>query len=186
MNRIIAMTMLLLAAVNGGYAQNKSKEKMEAPKINFEKLKKGHWSEEERKNVDLIADFVQHIMNDHDFEYVLKTFDNNEYVQHNRAIPDGIKGLISYVTTFAKRFPEYSYDVKYIVASGDMVVFHSHVTTKAKNRGNEKKGFVITDTWKLRDGKIVEHWDAIQPLNGFFRFYIWLTGGKIRNSNGLF
>lgn len=159
---------------------------MSKPQIDFETLKQKHWSEEEVKNVGIIADFVQHLMNDHDFDYVLKHFDNDNYIQHNRNLPDGVDGLVSYVKTFVKRFPEYSYDVKHIITSKSMVVFHSHVTTKAANRGNEKKGFIITDTWKLRDGKIIEHWDAIQPLNAFFRFYVWLVGGSIKNSNGLF
>ncbi len=159
---------------------------MDKPQINFEALKQKHWSEEEAKNVDTIADFVQHLMNDHNFDYVLEHFDNSKYVQHNRNLPDGVQGLVSYVKTFVKSFPEYSYDVKHIIASKDMVVFHSHATTKAKNRGNEKKGFIITDTWKLENGEIVEHWDAIQPLNAFFRLYVWLVGGKVRNSNGLF
>jgi len=85
-----------------------------------------------------------------------------------------------------KQFPEFSYDVKWIVASDDMVVFHSHVTIKAKDRGNEKKGFIITDTWRLENGEIVEHWDAIQAIQPLLRFYMWIQGGKKRNKNTQF
>ena len=30
------------------------------------------------------------------------------------------------------------------------------------------------DTWKVENGKITEHWDAVQPIDGFMRFYFWM------------
>ena len=159
---------------------------MDTLKINFDALKKNHWSEKELENAELLTDFVQNLMNNHDFDYVMEKFNNDRYVQHNRAIPDGINGLVEYVKGFVKRFPDYTYDVKRIFADGDNIVFHSQATVNKKHRGNEKKGFNIIDTWKVEDGKIVEHWDAIQPIDGFMRFYIWLIGGKTLNSNGIY
>ena len=105
-----------------------------------------------------------------------------EYVDFRK----GIDGLVGVVEAFAKRYPDYCYDVKRIIVDGDHVVFHSHATMKKADRGNDKKGLNITDTWKLRDGQIVEHWDSIQPIDGFMRLYVLLTGGKIRNPNGVF
>ena len=154
--------------------------------IDFDSLKQEHWSSKELRNAELISDFVQHLMNDHDFDYVLETYGNANYVQHNRTIPDGMVALVGFVQAFAKRFPEYTYDVKSIIADGDYVTFHSHATINKRHRGNDKKGLNIIDTWRLKDGDIVEHWDAIQPLDGFMRFYALLTGGRIRNINGVF
>ena len=94
--------------------------------------------------------------------------------------------IISYVESFAKRFPEYTYDVKHIYADGDFVTFHSHATLKAAHRSNDRKGLNIIDTWKLEDAKIVEHWDALQPLDLFMRFYMFVTGGSFKNNNGVF
>ena len=159
---------------------------METLRIDFESLKQEHWSERELTNATLITDFVQHLMNDHNFDYVLQNFNHESYIQHNRSIGDGVPALVDFVKDFARRFPDYAYDVKHIFADGDFIVFHSHATTKEEHRGNDKKGLIMKDTWKLRDGKIVDHWDAIQPLDGFMRFYAWLTGGKIRNANGVF
>ncbi|MEX0289163.1 MAG: nuclear transport factor 2 family protein [Flavobacteriaceae bacterium] len=159
---------------------------MEVVKINFDELKKNSWSEKEVNNVKLIIDFIQHLMNNHDFDYVSKTFSNKVYVQHNRGIPDGLDALIKYVKDFTKRYPEYSYDVKHIYADGDFVIFHSHATLKAKHRGNEEKGLNIIDTWRIKEGQIADHWDAVQPMDGFMRFYNLLTGGKIQNSNKVY
>ena len=51
--------------------------------LKFDELKKDHWSEQEVENVKLILDFVQHLMNSHDFDYVAKKFGNQSYTQHN-------------------------------------------------------------------------------------------------------
>lgn len=159
---------------------------MSTLKVKFDTLKKENWSENELENAKLISDFIQNLMNDHKFDYVKQVFGNDDYVQHNRNMQDGIDGVIKTVKQLATRFPDYTYDVKHMYADGEYVIFHSHATVRKQHRGNDQKGFNITDTWKIRDGKIVEHWDSIQPIDGFMRFYLWLTGGAIRNPNGVF
>ena len=154
--------------------------------IDYDTLKKDSWSEQEQNNVKLIIDFVQNLMNNHNFDYVTETFSNQVYKQHNRSIPDGLPALIEYVKNFAKSNPDYTYDVKHVYADGDYVIFHSHATINAKHRGNEHKGLNIIDTWRIQDGQIAEHWDALQPMDGFMRTYNLLTGGKIRNDNGVY
>ena len=159
---------------------------MDTIQINFDDFKKDTWSAQETQNVKLIIEFVQQLMNYHDFERVLRDFDNQYYKQHNRGIPDGMNGLTDYLKGFVKRFPEYAYDVKHIHADGDHVIFHSHITVNKKDRGNDKKGFNASATWRISNNQIVEHWDSLQPMNGFMRFIFWLTGGKIANSNGVY
>lgn len=166
--------------------QSNSSNMMDTLKINLDALRKSNWTDKEFKQAELMVDFVQHLMNNHNFEYISEQYGDNSYVQHSRGIADGMDELIKYVRNSAKRFAEYTYDVKHIYVDGDYVTFHSHATIKKKHRGNDKKGFNIIDTWKIKDGKIVEHWDAIQPINGFMRFYVWLSGGKMKNSNGMF
>ena len=160
--------------------------KNNTPKIDFNKFTKQHWTETESENVKVVIDFFQHLMNEHDFEYTIKTYGNTSYLQHNRAIPNEIEGLVGYVKNMTKRFPDYSFDVKNIFADGDFVILHSHTTMKKKHRGNEKKGFIITDTFKLKNGKLVEHWDAIQPIDLATRFLFLMIGGKIGNNNSTF
>ncbi|MEM6772622.1 MAG: nuclear transport factor 2 family protein [Bacteroidota bacterium] len=159
---------------------------MLAPSIHPGKLSKTHWSATEAENVSLIADFVQRLMNDHDFDYVSERFSNSSYVQHNRNIPDGMPALIRFVSDFAQKYPEYSYDVKHVYADGDFVIFHSQATINAKDRGNDHKGLNIIDTWRIKDGQIVEHWDALQPMDIPMRLFTLFNGGKVRNENGVY
>ena len=146
--------------------------------VDFEALERPHWSDGERANAQTVAQFVQLLMNDHAFDKVLERYSTDTYVQHNRAIPDGIDGLVGYVARLVKRFPDYSYDVRQVVPSGDRVVFHSHATLRRRDRGNQKKGFIIFDMWKVDDGRIANHWDALQPLDVTSRLIAFVGGGS--------
>ncbi len=155
-------------------------------RIDLANLAQDHWTSDEHRNAALVVDFFQKLMNDHDFEHTLRTHSGTDYVQHNRAIPDGIDGLVGYVKALVKRFPDYGFDVKRIVSSGDIVVLHSHATLKAAHRGNPAKGFIITDTFRIEEGRLAEHWDAIQPIDFATRLLILLTGGAVGNQNPTF
>lgn len=158
----------------------------QTPQIELNKHMQEHWEPQEKENVAVVVDFFQRLMNEHDFEYTSKKYGGGSYTQHNRAIPNEISGLVSYVKNMTKRFPEYSFDVKRIYADAEFVILHSHTTMKAKHRGNEKKGFIITDTFRLKNGQLAEHWDAIQPIDFFSRFLMLVTGGTIGNNNPTF
>ena len=178
--RMIASTLLLMASATA------SPQNADNPVINLQSLQKNSWTEQELANAALITDFVQNLMNNHNFEYVLERYNDSSYVQHNRNLPDKITGLVSFLKEFVEGYPEYSYDVKHIYVDGDYVIFHSHATLNKDDRGNDKKGMNIIDTWRLENGKIVEHWDSIQALDGFMRFYSLINGGDIKNTNGVF
>ena len=156
------------------------------PQIDFKEHAQAKWTAQETANVQIVTEFFQHLMNEHDFDYTLKTYGEVPYLQHNKAIPNNIDGLVGYVKNLTKRFPDYAFDVKKIFADGDIVVLHSHTTLKAKDRGNEKKGFIITDTFRLENDQMVEHWDAIQPIDLRTRLLWLMIGGTVGNDNSLF
>lgn len=159
---------------------------MEGLKIDLNRLKKNNWTAQEEKNAELVVDFVQNLMNNHDFDYVMDKFGKGSYTQHNRGMLDGLKGVVEFVSNFVKRFPDFSYDVKHIYVDGDFVTLHSHSTSNKKERGNPNKGFNIIDIWKVENGQLVEHWDAVQPINGLMRLYTLFAGGSVKNENTLF
>lgn len=175
--------LFLLLLLNSNLSAAQSAGKLT---INFQSFQKSSWTKTELKNAELITDFVQNLMNNHNFDYVLKKYNNSSYIQHNRNIPNGINGLVEFLEEFVEDYPEYTYDVKRIHVDGDFVIFHSHATLDIEDRGDDQKGMNIIDTWRVENGKIVEHWDSIQALDGFMRLYSLLSGGDIRNSNGVF
>lgn len=181
--KFIVMLFLVVGVNSGSVVASEESEK---PRINFEVLEKSSWSEAELKNAKLVTDFVQNLMNNHNFDYVLERYNDSSYKQHNRNLPDKVDGLVGFLREFVEEYPDYSYDVKHIYVDGDFVIFHSHATLKREDRGNDQKGMNIVDTWRIENGKIVEHWDSIQALDWFMRFYALVSGGDIQNSNGVF
>ncbi|NOU49053.1 SnoaL-like domain-containing protein [Pseudoalteromonas sp. JBTF-M23] len=178
--KIIA-SILLIWASTSAFAQNAEKLV-----IDLQSLQKPNWTEQELANAALVTDFVQNLMNNHDFDYILKHYNDSAYIQHNRNLPDKVSGLVGFLKEFVEEYPDYTYDVKHIYVDGDYVIFHSHATLEEDDRGNDEKGMNIIDTWRLDDGRIVEHWDSIQALDTFMRFYSLISGGDIRNDNGVF
>ncbi|MDJ0770115.1 MAG: nuclear transport factor 2 family protein [Ilumatobacter sp.] len=159
---------------------------METLTIDLNDLGRTGWTPEEQANAALVAEFVRLLMNEHDFEAVRDRFGSGAYLQHNHGIADGIEGVLETIGRLVKRFPDYAYDVKHILVDGDIVTFHSHATLRRSHRGNPRKGFNITDRWRVVEGNIVEHWDSIQPIDLFARFYILVSGGRVRNDNGTY
>lgn len=89
-----------------------------------------------------------------------------KYIQHCPSMKDGFEGLMVLLTKLATDFDGYSIDVKRLVAEGDYVVAHCLYRF---GRINSKEK-VIFELFRVEDGKMVEHWDAIQdvpadPLN---------------------
>ena len=154
--------------------------------INPAKFEKAHWNQEDKNKVEAVLRFIQTLMNEHNFEQIRKDFKGKGYKQHNRNMTDNIEGVIKALSDLVKNAPEFSYDVKQVFVDGDHVIVHSHATLKAKHRGDDTKGMNIMDTWKVVDGNLVEHWDAVQGLDLSMRLYGLFAAGKVRNDNGVF
>ena len=52
-----------------------------------------------------------------------------------------------------------SIDVKRVIAEGDYVAVHHHLKLDPHERG-----FACIEFFRVCDGKIVEHWDAVQTV----------------------
>jgi len=81
------------------------------------------------------------------------------YIQHNPQAADGPEAFVQFVTGFTAQFPQLKVDVRRVIAEGDFVVTHSLLTL-----GPEDRGTSAADIFRLQDGKIVEHWDVLQPM----------------------
>lgn len=83
----------------------------------------------------------------------------DEYIQHNPAVSDGKAGFIDYFEKMAKEYPEKDIEFVRVIAEGDFVALHTHQTWPGKDE------YVTMDFFRFdENGKIVEHWDAIQQI----------------------
>jgi predicted SnoaL-like aldol condensation-catalyzing enzyme len=82
---------------------------------------------------------------------VVQLFASN-YKQHNPVIPDGPSAIAKLIPTLTAL----TYEPGMAVAEGDLVMVHGRYT------GWGPKPMVAVDIFRLRDGKVVEHWDVLQ------------------------
>jgi predicted SnoaL-like aldol condensation-catalyzing enzyme len=83
----------------------------------------------------------------------------DQYIQHNPDVPDGPLGFIDYFERMQREYPEKTIEFVRCIAEGDLVALHTHQVWP----GNDQ--YVTMDFLRFDDnGKIVEHWDAIQQV----------------------
>ncbi|MCP4333189.1 MAG: hypothetical protein GY785_11080 [Gammaproteobacteria bacterium] len=82
-----------------------------------------------------------------------------EYIRHNPLVADGKQAFIDYFGEMGRDYPDKSIEFVCAVAEGDMVALHTHQTWPGGDQ------YVTMDFFRFDDnGKIVEHWDAIQEV----------------------
>ena len=83
----------------------------------------------------------------------------DRYIQHNPLVGDGKQPFIDYFDEMHRDFPDKSIEFVRAVAEGDLVALHTH----QKWPGGDE--YVTMDFFRFDDnGKIVEHWDAMQEI----------------------
>jgi predicted SnoaL-like aldol condensation-catalyzing enzyme len=103
--------------------------------------------------------FVNAAFNEKKPAEAVENYGGSHYIQHNPQAPDGFEAFIQFVEGFVNQFPQLSYEIKRIVAEGDLVALHSLLKTSPEDRGT-----AVADFFRLEAGKVVEHWDVLQPI----------------------
>jgi NADPH:quinone reductase-like Zn-dependent oxidoreductase/predicted SnoaL-like aldol condensation-catalyzing enzyme len=106
----------------------------------------------------LVTAFVDELLVRKDLA-AIDTYVDTEYHEHNPNIPDGAAGLKAGLGFYFEQFPQLSVTPKRVIAQGDLVAVHSHYIDTPGERGR-----AVIDLFRVRDGKIVEHWDASQDV----------------------
>jgi predicted SnoaL-like aldol condensation-catalyzing enzyme len=121
-------------------------------------------------NKEVVTSFYKLAFNDHKPAAAVEKYVGAEYTQHNPMVADGSLAFIDFVNGFVAKNPHLHVDIKRVIAEGDLVVTHVLITTSDNDRG-----VAAMDIFRLEEGKIVEHWDVVQPVPD-----------KPANENGMF
>ena len=89
----------------------------------------------------------------------IEKYIGTEYIQHNPDVADGTKGFIEYFNRMQTEYPKKSIEFVRCIAEGNLVALYTHQTWP----GNDQ--YVTMDFFRFdENGKICEHWDAIQQI----------------------
>lgn len=111
------------------------------------------------ENKERVRSFYETAFNDGDPEGAVQRYLGDRYTQHNPQAVDGAEAFIGFVKWYRGEFPALHVEIKRMIAEGDLVVTHGVIRTSPEDRGN-----AAVDIFRLEDGKIIEHWDVLQPV----------------------
>lgn len=115
-------------------------------------------SAQEEANRTVVLAFYEKGLNQKDADAALAHV-GDRYVQHNPNAADGPDGFRKFIGFLREKFPNSHSEIKRSFVDGDYVTLHVHAVREPGTRGN-----AIVDIFKLENGKIVEHWDVVQPI----------------------
>jgi predicted SnoaL-like aldol condensation-catalyzing enzyme len=116
------------------------------------------YTEQERGNRDAVLDFYEAGVNRRDYAAAVRHL-GDRYIQHDPNVSDGPEGFRELFTFMGANFPKFRVEIKRVFVEGDMVAVHVRSFD-----GPTPNGEAGVDIFRLEGGKIVEHWDVIQPI----------------------
>jgi predicted SnoaL-like aldol condensation-catalyzing enzyme len=109
-------------------------------------------------NRAIVSDFVDRFYAKRDVAGAFAAHVSPTYIQHNPGLPDGPQAAVQALGPMFAR-PGSRFDVKHLLIDGDLALVH------LLGQGNaDGPGAAVADLYRLKDGKIVEHWDVLQPI----------------------
>jgi predicted SnoaL-like aldol condensation-catalyzing enzyme len=112
------------------------------------------------ENKAVVLGYETTIFDKHNVKEALEKYVAPDYVQHSPEVPPGKDGLAARMggpdsVIFQ---PNRHHDIVKVVAEGDEVVTFAHSYKEGE------RGVAVVDWFRLKGGKIVEHWDILQQV----------------------
>lgn len=114
---------------------------------------------ETQRNREVVLGFLRTAFTEKRPADAFAAYVGEDYVQHNPHAPARADASAEYLESFVHRFPELTLEVHRIVAEDDLVCTHGLMRLTPGSRGS-----AIADVMRVRDGRIVEHWDVVQEV----------------------
>jgi predicted SnoaL-like aldol condensation-catalyzing enzyme len=112
---------------------------------------------ETKSNKTIVLECYRKIIRDLDLALV-DNYIREDYIQHSPTVKNGREGIsetLKFLKTLPKPIEKSPSPIIRVIADGDFVAVHMDVLFMGKR-------MAVIDLYRLRDGKLAEHWDAGQ------------------------
>jgi predicted SnoaL-like aldol condensation-catalyzing enzyme len=112
-----------------------------------------------KPNAQKAIAFLEMVFNQKKVKEGFDKYVGDKYIQHNPIAADGKEAAVEVLGKALQALPGWTYEIKHAYVDGDYAIIHSHVRMKADDRG-----MAVVDIFRFEKGKVVEHWDVVQPI----------------------
>lgn len=111
-------------------------------------------------NKKVVASMYQDVLNGHQTDKI-DMYLADDYKEHDPMIATGKEAFKTYIASFIKANPDYKVNVKGMIGQNDLVAVMNYPMANPDDPGQ-----AAVDIFRVTDGKIVEHWNTVQPVTG--------------------
>jgi predicted SnoaL-like aldol condensation-catalyzing enzyme len=108
---------------------------------------------------EVIDGFEKLGIDEHNPQGAVMKYFSADVIDHEPTVAGDRQSIIDYLNKkdWSSGVPKRT--IKHIVVEGDLAVVHHHLVRKPGQRG-----IAAVDIFRVKDGKVVEHWDVLQPV----------------------
>jgi predicted SnoaL-like aldol condensation-catalyzing enzyme len=123
-------------------------------------------------NKQILADFGAEVFGKKDLSKLDK-YMQEEYIQHNPLVPQGLEGFKTFFADWFKAVPDWNYTLTKIVSEGDTVWAYGTYSGTQKGEWlgitatNKPYSIEAVDIFRIENGKLAEHWDVFDTYGLF-------------------
>src|ERR1700761_4240070 len=114
---------------------------------------------EPKSNKQIVTEMYRDLIRDRKVE-LIDEYIHDDYIQHSSTLKDGKVGLLESIN-YLKNLPGPPEDalspIGRMIAEGDLVMAHLDVAFGGKH-------LAVIDIFRIKDGKLIEHWDVVQEV----------------------
>ncbi|WP_026942745.1 nuclear transport factor 2 family protein [Hellea balneolensis] len=104
-------------------------------------------------NKALVRQFLVDVFQNKNYDKLEDYISTETYIQHNPNVGDGIDAVRDFLET-----QDFTYDFVFkVIGQGDHVVSYSQALMNGV-------AYALFDIFRLKDGRIIEHWDNMEPI----------------------
>jgi len=118
------------------------------------------------KNKRVVREFYEEVFHKRNLD-IVDRYMHEDYIQHNPDADQGRTGFIKFHEGFFGAIPDFRATILQLVAEGDLVYVYNRITGTHTGAGflnylptGNRIEFEAVDMFRLRDGKLCEHWDV--------------------------